>query len=896
MTFVLPWVLLAILPAVWLVYRISSVGLRRVPARQHRWSVLVRAIATTVVLASIAQPSIVRSVEDRTVFFLLDRSDSISQPVRQLQQDLVNQALEHSRQVDRIGVGVFGAGMEVDTALTLGLENVSIGAVSEGSATDLAGALRSAASLLPSEGSRRIVVMSDLVETSGEARVAARELAEQGVAVDIFALAGTRSADVLVESVRLPATSRQGDTATARISVRSNQDGPATLVVRTADGQRFDVGVDLIAGSQEIEVEIPVEEQGALTVSVSVNAAFDTRLENNEAEGVSRVLGPAQVVIVEGVAGEADELVEGLAAGGLIVDRVGSIPTDGGLLAYDAVILVNVDKPDNDESERLVAFVEDLGRGLVVIGGDQSYGLGDYHLTPLEAVLPVSSNPDDLVRRQPVAEVLVIDTSGSMGQCHCGGDGSIDTGVNKTDISRAGATLAIDALAPTDSVGVLSFSSGYDWVIPLGVKPDNATVESALGGLFPTGDTEIAVALEEALAQLEGVPDALRHIVLFTDGWDPNDANLVPIARRIADAGVTLSVLGTGEGPGTTLERMADVGGGRFYPGTDLGSVPEVFVEETLTVARNLATEGTFFPTLRVRSDTTETISSTPPLGGYVLTKSKATAMINLEIGQADPLLATWRRGLGQVTAWTSDATSRWANGWVGWEGYVTFWGTAVREVLPAGRERPPEVFVEDGAVKIVANATGLGEAASASARIRQPDGSTIAVPMVRVAADTFVAEATAATPGAYWVATTVDDGDGGQVVSGSGAVSSYEEEFAFREPDPTLAADIAGITGGRLEPSIESMFDPAPALGRAEQPIWPTLAIIALLLFLTDVALRRLVLIEGDAEAWREGATSERKREKKRVEEVEQQRSETDAKTTASESETLQRLMKRKR
>ena len=36
---------------------------------------------------------------------------------------------------------------------------------------------------------------------------------------------------------------------------------------------------------------------------------------------------------------------------------------------------------------------------------------------------------------------------------------------------------------------------------------------------------------------------ALRHIVLFTDGWDPNEANLVPLARQIADAGITLSVL-----------------------------------------------------------------------------------------------------------------------------------------------------------------------------------------------------------------------------------------------------------------------------------------------------------------------------------------------------------------
>ncbi len=896
MTFVLPLALAGIPIGVWIVWRIGAAGVRRVPLRQHRWSMVVRSVALSLLVLAAAQPSIVSTVDDKTVLFLLDRSDSIGIDSRTEQERIVNDAIDLAGPTDRVGVGVFGAGLEVDTALTIGLESVRIGAVSEGSATDLETALRSAGSLLPSEGSRRIVVLTDLVQTSGDARVAARELAADGVAVDVIPLSTARSADVLVESVRLPATVRTGEVATARITVRSNQAGPGTLVVDQGDGSVVRTDIDIVAGSQTVEIELPVTEPGALSVSVSIEADFDTRDENNTAEGVSRVLGPANVAVVEAVDGEATALVEALEAGGLTVERVGSIPDDGGLLAFDAVVLVNVPKPDSAGAARLVAFVEDLGRGLVVIGGDQSYGLGDYHETALESILPVSSNPDDLIRRQPVAEVLVIDTSGSMARCHCNNGQFDETGPNKTDISRAGAALAIEALSDTDTVGVLSFSSGYEWVIPLGAKPDPGTVDEALGGLVPNGDTEIGVALEAALEELRSVPDALRHIVLFTDGWDPNDANLVPISRRIADAGVTLSVLGTGEGPGTTLQRMADVGGGRFYPGTDLSSVPEIFVEETLTVARNLATEGSFYPALGVPSATTDDLSSTPPLFGYVLTKAKATAAVNLEIGQADPLLASWQRGLGRVTAWTSDATSRWSSGWVDWDGFVSFWGTAVRETLPAGRERPPEVFVEDGTVRIVASAAGMGDAATAIARVRTPNGETGVIPMVRTSSDTFSAEANAVIPGAYWAAVTVDDGSGGSITSGSGAVSSYEEEFAFREPDPTLGADVASLTEGRFEPAVGSLFEAAPALGRVERPLWPLLALVGLLAFLVDVALRRLVLIEGDAEEWKRGMTSETRRERVRVAEVEAKRAETKEKAVASESETLERLMRRKR
>src|SRR5690606_37153709 len=120
------------------------------------------------------------------------------------------------------------------------------------------------------------------------------------------------------------------------------------------------------------------------------------------------------------------------------------------------------------------------------------------------------------------------------------------------------------------------------------------TVTEALAPITADGDTELARDLQAALDELQAVDGALRHIVQFTDGWDPNEANLVPLARQIADAGVTLSILGTGEGSGTTLRRMADVGGGRFYPGADLASVPEIFVEETLTAARGLINEGSF--------------------------------------------------------------------------------------------------------------------------------------------------------------------------------------------------------------------------------------------------------------------------------------------------------------
>lgn len=897
MTLDRPWWLAALPLALGVVWLVARWGARSVPRRQHRLAVGIRLAGVGLLVLAAAQPVLGLPVDRKAVLFLVDRSDSIGAEAAAAQESFVSAAFRSGRPGDQTGVVVFGSEVRVDSALASGRQPAPILTEVDGSATDLAGALRAAASLLPSEGSRRVVVLTDLVETTGDARRAAVELADQGISVDVMALDTLRSADALVDTVSLPAVSRQGDRVPVSVVVRSTTAGGGELLVRSGQDEERVIPVNLQPGRNVVTFDVAAEETGFIAVDVAIRTGFDTRPENDAAQGLTRVLGPARVAVVEGKSGEAEELALALAAGGLVVDTLAGVPGPDELLEYDAVVLVNIGQPDHEDAANLASFVEELGRGLVVVGGDQAYGLGDYHRTPLEAVLPVSSNPDDLVRRQPVAEVLVIDTSGSMGACHCNNGSSSEGGVVKTDIAKAGATLAIDALTDSDQVGVLTFTSGQTWALPLGPRPSTDEVEAALGGITPNGDTEIAAALEKALDTLRGVDDHLRHIVLFTDGWDPNDANLLPIARDIADAGVTLSVLGTGEGPGTTLERMADLGGGRFYPGSDLLSIPEIFVEETLTVARNLATEGSFLPILAAPSQVTTGLVESPPLLGYVLTKAKGTASVALEIGQNDPLLASWQRGLGRATAWTSDATSRWSAGWVDWEGFVDFWGKVVRDVLPAGRENPPEVRVEGGELAVHLEVQGLDVDATATARVRTPSGDVAVVPLARVAENVFEGATRAASPGAYWVAVTVANPDGSLLTSSSGAVSSYEEEFAFREPDPSLGTDVAAAGGGRFNPEPGAVFDPAPSQGKARVGIWPWLAGLALALFLVDVALRRLVLVAGDAAVWKEGFTTRSVRERRRREEkVAEAEARGQAPPPLSDSETLERLLRRKR
>ncbi|MDE0231938.1 MAG: VWA domain-containing protein [bacterium] len=830
--------------------------------RRRRWVLALRMVGVGLALLALAQPVLSLPQRQRAVLLTLDRSLSMGSESRSHQEQLVAQALPHAGTDDLVGLMVFGSEARMDTALTTGRELLPVRSVVDGSASELDSALRAAAALLPTAGARRVVLMSDMAATGGGVREVIEELAEAGVAVDVVVLESALDAEALVEWVEVPGLVREGELLSATVRVRSSYAGPAQLRITAGDHVELRE-VRLQVGASDVEVLVPIDEAlapigeedgkggGPLAVEARLFADWDEYPENNRAVGITRVEGPAKVAVVEDRTrrGEGAFLQAALEASGLTVERLVGIPPAENLAEYDGVVLVNVNVGEAAEAENLVSYVEDFGRGLVVVGGDRSFGVGDYHQTPLESVLPVSSDPDDLLRRQPVAEVLALDTSGSMGSCHCGGNAErIAGGTPKTAIAQAGASQAIDALTSSDQVGVLAFSSGFDWTIPLGPRPGTDEVAAALSTLTPEGDTEIAPALAEALRVLEGVEGSLRHIVLFTDGWDPNESGLLPLARQISEEGVTLSILGTGEGPGPTLERMAELGGGRYYPGADLDLVPEIFVEETLLVAENLVREGFFYPVRTGSSPISQILAEAPPLRGYVATKAKGTATVSLEVGAEHPLLASWQRGLGRVSVWTSDATSRWGLEWVSWDGFVQFWGTVVRDTLSVQGDGVISATVEGGRLSIGLDLPGLPTEVTGVARIRGPDGEVDVISLRRVASARFEAQAPADAAGAYWITAEIHTPDGGMTFASAGAVSTYQEEFSFLPPDPTLAQEIAEVTGGRVDPAPDSFFDAVSSRGVNDLAIWPWLAGLALALFLADVAARRLRFSAGGA------------------------------------------------
>ena len=190
-----------------------------------------------------------------------------------------------------------------------------------------------------------------------------------------------------------------------------------------------------------------------------------------------------------------------------------------------------------------------------------------------------------------------------------------------------------------------------------------------------------------------------------------------------------MSVVGTGEGAIPALEELAEAGNGRFYPGRDLNEIPEIFVKEARLASRSFINEGEFFPVVTSTAEAVRDIASSPAILGYVATTPKPTAEVQLQIGElADPLLAEWRIGLGNVTAWTSDGGERWGSVWASWDGYSDFWSKVVRGTFPlSGSEgQRLEASISDEIITVtLEGAEEWPTGTDPVARIAYPDGTT---------------------------------------------------------------------------------------------------------------------------------------------------------------------------
>ncbi len=856
-----PLALLFLLALVPLAVYLSRTSMALMRPRRRRWSLALRIALITLLVLALSGLSVVRAADRLSVVFLVDRSDSISAEARALQAQYINSAIEGMKEGDAAGVVVFGADALVDRPVTTDHSPPDLVSKPIPTYSNVEDTIRLGLSILPSDTARRLVLLSDGKENLGSAEWAARLAAANGVPLDVVPLSSESGPEVWLDNLSAPSPVREGESVSLEVSVDSSTDTTTTLTLYEDGLPITSQAVTLVSGTNKFVQQLPPATRGFHTYSATVDSpqGADTRRENNRYSAFSLVLGKPHILIVEGHDGESSALQAALSPS-VSADVVApeAMPQDIPALAgYDAVILVNVPASSLTQvgMENLQTVVRELGKGLIVIGGDESYAAGGYFRTPIEEMLPVDLHLPSKLDIPTVAMVMVIDRSGSMMEAHGSG-----IGIAKIELAKEAAAQAVAQLSERDYAGVITFDSAADWVVNLQPLGDPAMFKSKIGSISAGGGTNIYSGLAPAVDALIASKAKSRHIVLLTDGVsEPGDYD--GLLAKMADNNITLSTVAVGLDADTNLMTyLAQKGNGNYYYTEDGNALPQIFAHESHIASRSYLIEHPFVPERTSPSPILDGLGGLPSLQGYVGTSPRPGGQISLVSDAGDPVLAQWQYGLGRVVAWTSDAKGQWAKDWVGWDDFARFWAQTLRWTTgtQSGGELQPRIALEGSTARITVDASSpdgqyLNDL-DVSAVAVSPGSITSTVTLRQVAAGRYEGTFQATEEGAYLVRVGATGGQAGANLSQTlGVVVPYSPEYKGNATDDGLLARLATLTVGRqlLLADTKAPFEHNIQDVRTSTDLWPLLLLLAILLLPFDIGARRIRVTRADLSEW---------------------------------------------
>lgn len=863
-------------------------------SRVRAWSVgLVRAALLGLLAMALAGAAAIRSTDRLAVIAVVDVSDSVRRlapgaPGRAADalagaREFLERAGESRPPDDLLGVVAFdGAAIALAAPRAATPADLSLDVrLREG--TDIAGALAFAASMFPPGAARRLVLISDGAETSADAlaEIDALSRAGQRTPVDVAPVAYSVRREAFIESIDAPPAAAERAAVTVRVALNASERVAGTLRL-LREGDEVDINAGASGSGRRVEfgpgrrvetIQVPLPEgrvhrfEAVFEPDADATGApiADTIADNNRAEAFTITPGAGAALLVDGVS-RADPgraggaLASALRAAGVRV-RVAApdaIPSDPlALQSFDLVLLENVAAEDVPEQtqQALRAFVNDLGGGLVMIGGPDSFGAGGWKGSALEPILPVRLDLPEQLIVPSAALMIVMDSSGSMGRRVMGGART------QQQIANDGAAIAVRALDARDLIGVIEFNNDWTVTVPLGPNADPKATAAKIRAISPGGGTNMYPAMAEAGEQLTRAEAKVKHLILLTDGVSQGSAqDGLRVVADLVDAGITVSTIAVGDGADTEiLKTIAKAGGGQFYAVTNPNTLPRVFLKETRVVRKPMVRETPFTP-VDLASGSPATLgmpAPMPDLLGLVLTRERdpqvdgATVIRALGAPTGEPLLHHWNVGLGQVAAWTSD-TSKWAARWTTWPGFGSMWAQLARTISrPAfGRDYDVRTIVEGDDLSVRVSAfTRDGEPIdllSMPGTVYRPDGTSAPITLTQTGPGAYSASIPATQTGSYVVTVTPRQGDRPLAPIVAGASRAGGPETRRLTSNVGLLRAIAEKSGGRVldlsRPDLANLFErEGMPPSRASLPLWRLLLAWAIAALVLDVATRRI-------------------------------------------------------
>ncbi len=783
---------------------------------------------------------------EKSVIYLVDRSASMHDKA-DVAATWIGNSIAALSPDTASGVVSLGKKPVVEYPIGLRTPYTGLQAVVDTNFTDLSAGLKLANSMIPTGQGKHIVVATDGKQNRGDALETAKALNRKGVRIDVLPLETTGGSEVEVREVNLPSYLKEGELFNLQASIESTVATPGSIRVMEDNSIILEKDVQLSKGLNKLVWGLKADKSGLHTYRVEIAAPKDGRKENNKGFGITEVTGVPKVLIVEGQAGESSAITQALNSINIKPDVVEAeqMPKSlEGLARYASVALVNVPADMLQEQTMLALenYVKDLGRGLIMVGGEDSFGLGGYYKTPVEKALPVNTNIKGKGEIPNVGLAIVLDKSGSM--CHT------QNGVTKMDMAKEAALRATEILEPKDSLGVVIFDSEFKWAVDMAPLKKKQEAQDKISAIEPGGGTNMFPAVEAAYKSLKNYNVKIKHIIMLTDGVSKYGGDYDGLLKQLKQDNITLTTVAVGSDSDVgLLTRLAKEGKGRYYYTDRIDTIPKIFAKETFMVSKSYLVQEKFFPVLTGSPTMLPNATEIPYLLGYVATTAKENSEVILTSHKGDPILARWHYGLGRSVAWTSDAKGRWAGEWVNWSQYPQFWGKLISWTLPQDSDGSMRVTTSQEGGKGQVNVDIPNEQRKTHdivAKVVAPDGTATELNLPAVAPGRYQANFPMEQPGSYFVQVVERSGDQVLRQQTVGSVLPYSPEYQIQPEQRQFLELLAKEGGGKvLHPG-----DPADLVGKITVPpawgkvlLWPKLLVFAMLLVPLDIAARRFNL-----------------------------------------------------
>lgn len=770
--------------------------------------------------------------KEEQILFVVDRSVSI-EDAGQLADQWIADSLKERKEYQASGIYSFGGGFRTDHQLTDQAVNFAYPEpLPTANKTNIANAVDLSVALAKRNVATRLVLLTDGLETDGSIEELLPKYENSHVQIDTVVLKKTNVADASISVFDTPRTAFEGEKQLLRVEVESSSKTTGQLLIYRNDEEISREEVVLDEGGNVFTYSMEAKGSGLLKYEAKLIVPNDGLLENNRMLSVTMVEQSPKVLVVQ-TERNPSVIPSLLDQNAMDVDvlQAEQLPeTLSGYLGYGAIIFDNV--PGHLVGEHKMTVIEqavkNFGTGFMMVGGEDSFGLGGYFKSPIERLLPVEMEVKGKEQLPSLGLVIAMDRSGSM-------SGS------KIVIAREAAARAVDLLRNDDTFGFTAFDHEIWEVIPVGTLGDKQDVIDQILSIPVAGGTDIFPSVAKGYEDLADLKLQRKHIILLTDGQSSMPSDYEDIITEGKTNNVTLSTVSIGTDADVgLLEELAELGGGRFYNAIDESTVPAILTRETSMLTRTYIEDNPFYMNLKNVPEWTSLFTEgVPQMNAYIATTPKGTSTIVAESPKEDPILAEWMYGLGRTVAFTSDSTGKWAGDLARWGGYGDFWNAAVSRLLPSYESVPYLITHECGGTYTVTD-TSKNSAFLDIAIVNEKgnDVNFVSEPLapgkVRVTLDT--------DPGLVFFG--VSDDKGGLFEAGVSV--PYSDEFKYAEPNVQLLEKISERTGGKVLEDPTEAFRPHPYKSADQLPIAQWLVMLGMILFFVDITLRRFGMLGG--------------------------------------------------